>query len=116
MIGINDINLGYSTNEILNNYMDIIQKIQKNGTNIYIQSTLECAESICGSALTKIKILNERLEIYANKNQLPYININEELADESRGLNLEYSPDGVHLLGKGYQMWSKKIIAQVVSE
>lgn len=114
MLGINDINFGSSVEEIIDNYIKIILILKRNNITVYIQSTLECNRNICGETLTKIRLLNEQLKYYADKEGLIYININEDLTDINSGLLFKFSPDGVHLLGSGYLIWSKKISYYII--
>lgn len=109
MVGINDIYGGQSIDTIFNNYTNIVQQLKNKGTTVYIQSTLECSNNKCGNKLVKVRELNEKLKAYAEQHELTYININNGLASETKGLLKEYTYDGIHLLGSGYLKWSKTI-------
>jgi len=109
MLGYNDITNGLSVSEILVNYEEIIEKLRYKNTEVIIQSTLECSITKCSEKLKKIRELNQKLESYANRNSLVFININKELSTEDEGLLLSYTRDGVHLLGGGYSVWAASI-------
>jgi lysophospholipase L1-like esterase len=109
MVGTNDIQAGLTTNEILKNYIDLIESLQVKGIEVYIQSTLECNKSKCGPRLIKIRELNHQLKAYADIHNLPFININYNLTTESDGLLNKFTNDGIHLLGDGYLIWSKNL-------
>ncbi|KAF0159755.1 MAG: lipolytic protein [Syntrophaceae bacterium] len=116
MVGINDIFRYESINTIFNNYTNIVQQLRSKGTEVYIQSTLECSKSRCGNKLEKARELNEKLKAYAAQHEIAYININNGLTSETEGLLKEYTPDGIHLLGSGYLKWSKTISPYVYSK
>jgi lysophospholipase L1-like esterase len=109
MVGINDIYKGRSVDEIFNNYVRIVKEIQSKNIRVYVQSTLECQKSKCGINLTSVRLLNKKLNGYATANNIKYININEGLTSDTDGLLSDYTPDGIHLNGKGYLVWSKTI-------
>ncbi len=109
MVGINDIYSGYDVGEIVENYINVIMRLQNRGIVVYIQSTLECSKSNCGKRLSKVRELNEELRKYASTNNVEYIDINNGLSSETDGLLPEYTYDGIHLNGKGYLVWSRAI-------
>ena len=109
MVGINDIYSGYDVGEIVENYNNVIMRLQNRGIVVYIQSTLECSKSTCGKRLSKVRELNEELRKYASTNNVEYIDINNGLSSETDGLLPEYTYDGIHLNGKGYLVWSRAI-------
>lgn len=109
MVGINDISRGVSIDEIFNNYVSIVKELQGKNITVYIQSTLECQKSKCGIKLRGVQELNRKLNRYAAANNIKYININEGLTNDTRGLLSDYTPDGIHLNGKGYLVWRKTI-------
>jgi len=115
MVGINDIYRDQSINTIFNNYKDIVQQLRSKGTEVYIQSTLECSKSQCGNKLEKARELNEKLKVYSAQHKLTFVNINNGLTSETEGLLKEYTYDGLHLLGSGYLKWSKTISPYVYS-
>jgi lysophospholipase L1-like esterase len=109
MVGINDIRRGESLDEIFKNYLNIVKALQSQNIAVYIQSTLECQKSKCGVNLISIRELNKKLSSYAVAHNIRYININKGLTDDTEGLLPDYTPDGVHLNGTGYLVWSKTI-------
>ena len=109
MAGINDIYDGNSVDRILSSYVEMVKLLQTSGTEVYIQSTLECSKIKCGKKLDLVRELNQRLESYAKEQGITYININEGLTTDSEGLLGQYSFDGVHLLGSGYLKWRENL-------
>jgi len=107
--GLNDINDNRLPEEVFEDYKFLVKALEAKGSQIVIQSTFECNEKICGKKLSKIRKLNSYLYDFANKNNIRFINVNEEISSLKIGLLPEYTRDGYHLLSNGYLAWSKKI-------
>ncbi|MDH3378409.1 MAG: GDSL-type esterase/lipase family protein [Gammaproteobacteria bacterium] len=116
MIGINDIYHGRTIDEIMDDYGRIVSRLQEAGIVVYVQSTVECAKENCGRKLQRVRELNQRLRIYAAKNNIQYIDINKGMTSDADGLLSAFTYDGVHLNGKGFLVWSKMIESQVRSK
>ena len=121
MIGINDLAFGYSIDEILQFYNEILNKIKNDSPNsiTYIQSVLPINETFgkfteYDSLSSDIIKLNVELEKLANSSGLAYVNLHDSFLFENR-LNPEYTNDGLHLTGKGYHLW-KKLIEKYVKD
>ncbi len=104
MVGLNDVNLGLSTDEVLDDYTKIVDALQRAGVEVIVQSTIECSADLCGSTLEGIRELNGKLVVLADNRKLVYVDLNRALADEG-GLKPAYTYDGIHLTGEGYQAW-----------
>lgn len=52
----------------------------------------------------KIKSLNDRIEAYAKANKIPFVNYYKAMVDENQALNPQYTKDGVHPTGEGYDI------------
>lgn len=113
MIGINDFYRGKSLDDVFKDYTKIINELQDNNIQVYIQSTLECSN--CGDNLEKVRLLNQRLEQLALEGKLTFININDGLTSKDDGLLPEYTSDGIHLTGSGYIKWSQTIAPYINS-
>ena len=109
MIGINDLGKGKNVNQILEKYTILIKKIHTNlpETIIYIQSVLPAKRKTLRN--TDIKKINIGLIKIANKYNKNYIDLYSSFLSKNNELNDAYSLDGLHLNGKGYQLW-KQII------
>ena len=53
-----------------------------------------------------IDAVNERLKEHAASNEIEYLDYFSEMVDDRKGLNKEYTPDGVHPNEKGYELMS----------
>jgi len=114
-IGINDLGVPLNTNEIKTNYGKIIDKIKRESPNsqIFVQSVLPTRDHRIIKNDSVI-ILNQKLQELATDRSLTFINLYDNFKDSSGNLSDKYSIDGVHLLGKGYQLW-KDLIYNYVS-
>ncbi len=108
MIGVNDIMRGKEVDEIYNNYMKIIKTFKDKNIKVYIQSTLFIGEKRMENFNPKVEELNKRLEEYASKNQITFINLNPILAPQ-KVLKKEFTSDDLHLNGSAYELWAKEI-------
>ena len=113
MIGIMDIYSGLSVNEIINNYVEIIEELRAKGITVVVQSTLECSKTECEGRLDKVRQLNQKLEEYSANHNFVFIDINKRLSSSEEGLLSRYSYDGIHLIGKGYSVWAEQISGAV---
>ena len=114
LIGTNDI-LYKDKEEIIDNIKKIIDNIKKERPNckIYLESIYPINDTddekidhdMVGTRENDdIKKINKELELYASKNNIPYINMYDQLIDEDGNLNLEYTREGLHLSDKGYEV------------
>jgi lysophospholipase L1-like esterase len=108
--GINDLLEGISVDETYRNYVAIVEALRKRKIAVVVQSTVECAKSLCGlRTLQDIRALNGRLRGYAAGHGLAFVNLNGGITSETDGLLRDYTIDGIHLNGKGYVAWSRAI-------
>lgn len=122
LIGTNDLRFrDYGNKGIANKVQEIIKKIKKNRpkTKIYVQSVYPINKE---SDSKKIDL--EMIDIRDNKNieevnkyikevckteKVEYIDIYNDLLDDSGNLNLDYTEDGLHISEKGYEVITDKI-------
>ncbi|MDC1433795.1 GDSL-type esterase/lipase family protein [Burkholderiales bacterium] len=104
MVGINDIYQNVRVDEIFQNYVEIVRKLQDRDIDVVIQSTIQCELSRCGEKrVSKVNELNTLLSAFASKNDIQYLNLGK--LSEDRGLDSSLTTDGVHLNMKGYKTW-----------
>lgn len=112
MVGINDIYKDVSVDEIFQNYVEIVHKLQDRDIDVVIQSTIQCAVSKCGQKrVSKVNELNALLYDFASKNNIQYMSLSQ-LADDG-GLDSSLTTDGVHLNMKGYKIWMDLLSPQL---
>ena len=110
MIGINDIAMGKSINEIYDNYSKIIDQLNSRNIEVFIQSVLYVAKKYPNSKEINSKVLelNNRLIELANDKNIKFIELNLILS-EDKFLKEKYQNDGIHLNGEAYQLWANEI-------
>ncbi|WP_148216697.1 GDSL-type esterase/lipase family protein [Arcobacter nitrofigilis] len=106
MIGINDMNTYKSLDKIFENYIKILNRLEKESSSkIFVQSVLYTQMN---SFNKKVKEINIRLEKYCNDNNLTYIDLNRVLSRDEVLLNI-YTTDGLHLNMKAYVDWASEL-------
>ena len=116
MIGINDLSLNMTVDEIVINYRAILEQIRRETpkTKVYIESVLPVNPNT-GFALkhtnkTELIIeLNSRLRTLASEFRYTYIDLFSVMADQNNHLPRKYSIDGLHLTYEGYRVWTEAI-------
>lgn len=123
LIGINDVSRGTPADTIVQHIGLITSKIRKDSpkTRLYLQSVLPVTdyyEKFKGhtSRWIEVRKINEGLIRLAEKEKLTYIDLYSHFVDERTGkMNIDYTNDGLHLLGKGYLKWAK-IVKPYITE
>ena len=113
LIGINDISRGTSADTIISQMDIIVKKIKKDSpkTKLYLQSLLPVTDyyKMFGGHTRHwemVKEVNSRMARLAEQEKVTYVDLYSHFVDPSTGkLNIAYSNDGLHLLGKGYIKW-----------
>ncbi len=111
-IGTNDLAKGVERATIINNYKRILVQIktQSPRTKIYVQSILPVGKDVIyGHNNEGIKPMNAEIEKMCSELQVTYINLYANFVDKTGYLNSEYTNDKLHLMGKGYLLWTKLI-------
>lgn len=115
LIGINDVSRGVPEDTIVSRIGMITRKIRRDSpkTKLYLQSVLPVTDhyKMFGSHTRHwkmIKGINEKLEQLAVEEKVAYIDLYAYFVDPATGkMNVKYSNDGLHLLGKGYAVWAE---------
>lgn len=115
LIGVNDVSRGTPTDTIVNRIGKIVKKIKKNSpkTKLYLQSILPVTDhyKMFGNHTRHwqmVKGINEKLVGLAESEKVTYIDLYSHFVDSVTGkMNVQYSNDGLHLLGKGYLKWAE---------
>ena len=113
LIGINDIyamNLPeakQSEKHIINNIIKILEKIRKKSpqTKLYLQTILPTHRE---DIKNQIKQINREI-IYKVQPEVTVIDLYSIFANENDLMTNEYTTDGVHLNGYGYDIWINQI-------
>ena len=113
LIGINDLNRGYSSDEILSNMQKIINNIKthRKYTKIYIESiypinrnVFEDKDYSFNEDITNdtIKEINDKIKDMCKENNVQYIDVFSNLLDSEGNLKDIYTKEGLHLSDLGY--------------
>lgn len=113
LIGINDVDRGASAGTIVERIGMIVDKIRKDSpsTKIYIQSVLPVSDHYKmfnghTSRWQVVPEINKGLVRLAADRGVKYIDLYSHFIDNTTGkMNIEYTNDGLRLLGKGYKKW-----------
>lgn len=105
-IGINDLNKGFKTPEIINNYKAILNRIHSDtpDTKIFIQSVLPVSSNVPISN-DSIQVLNSLLIVLADPSTT-YIDLYSSFVS-GKEMNPLYTFDGIHPNGQGYLLMKK---------
>ena len=114
MIGINDINIGRTNDEIMTNYKTIIEEIQAKlpATEIICESVLPMDNRVTAwgidlpKTIDKIKDLNARIKTYVESKGILFVDLFTSFADENDQQIPSYSYDGLHPNADGYAVWT----------
>ena len=116
-LGINDLNEGSSIDEIIENYVDIIDQIKENRpyAKIYIESIYpinkeveDYDEDLIDVEADDIIEVNTKLESLAKEKKISYLDMFDLLSDNDE-LNSKYTDNGVYINESGYKQILKKI-------
>lgn len=102
-----DIRLGYRVQTILADMGELITAIRARSprTQIFVLGILPQSPRLA----THIQWVNQEAAHMALSNGTMFIDLFDELADPSGGLHSEYSEDGYHLWGLGYEVLLRKV-------
>ena len=111
LIGINDLNDDpANTEKAVRNIQTIIERIQKESpkTELYVQSIMPVDDRRPAKAQELVKA-NARIQAICKEKGVTYIDLHPVLADENGNLRADYTNDGLHLMGAGYQAWAEAL-------
>ena len=116
LIGINDLGRGQSDQYIIDGVERIVKRIKAESprTHLYLQSLLP-VNPVYGkfnghtSQWQRIPGINKVLNQIAEREEVTFIDLFSVFADQEGKMNQDYSNDGLHLLGPGYEVWKKAL-------
>ena len=125
MIGINDLIRGIGEETVLANQRLIVRRLKRSHpeAQIVLQSILphggeksswEGRDRLLLIPNPRIRDLNHRLAIIAQKEEVLYLDLHEIFADANGNLRLDLTTDGLHLNYQGYLVWRSAL--QVFSQ
>jgi len=112
MIGINDLARGKTPRRLVGDIRKIVSRIKKRSpeTVIHLQSLLPVNPDLGmfkdhTDKTAAVLTVNKRLKKMAETHKLIYIDLHTAFAGEGNKLKPEYTNDGLHLTGAGYELW-----------
>lgn len=113
LIGTNDLSRGKSIDEVAKNVEKIVERVKRESpaTKLYVQSVFPVNpkfNKFLGhmNRQKDIAALNAKIKAIAARHGVKYIDVYKSLVIPFTDvMNPEYTNDGLHLLGKGYQKW-----------
>lgn len=123
-LGINDLNEGSSTDEIIENLKDIISEIKENRPNakIYLESIYpinkevdDYDDEIIDVDIEDIIEVNKEIKTLASSKKITYLDMFDILSAEDE-LNSDYTDNGVYINENGYKQILKKIRSVIDGE
>ncbi len=105
MAGVNDLKMGFTDTEILNNLHQILVRLQQQHpqTQIVMQSILPTRTPQISNH--RIQHLNQALWTMSQRYGVTYLDVYTPMADPDGFLQTSLTTDGLHLNPKGYQTW-----------
>ncbi len=112
----------YNEDRTFGNIVSMVELAQANNIKVILTTTLPAAAFGWNKSITdapqKIAALNARLQQYAKKNRIPFVDYYSEMVvGENKALNPQYTKDGVHPTAEGYDVMEgllQKAIAKVL--
>ena len=105
MAGINDIKIGVSDEEIIDNYRDIVRHLRQTHpqAETIVQSILPTRRETLPNA--RIREINRQLAIIAHQEDATFVNLHVYFTDAQGDLRTHLTTDGLHLNTSGYAVW-----------
>lgn len=119
LAGINDIaqNTGPSTIQMIkNNIISMIELANSNKIHVILCSVLPAEKFPWFPEILpaqKVVNLNKELREYSNKNNILYVDFFSLMVNETMGMKMELSKDGVHPNKKGYLIMEKTLLKAI---
>lgn len=117
MIGINDIAKGTPDSVIVANYQKICERIRQASpkTKVYVQSILPTNADFTEFKRHQdkdahIRAVNAALQRICAEKGLAYIDLYTSFLDKDGKMNKQYTNDGLHINGYGYQLWKQVLV------
>lgn len=118
MLGMNE--LGYNFEQTVEQYRIFVEDLQSKEpdailylcANMHVTITRSENDEIHNNA--SINNMNAEIEKLAEEKNLPYLDVNILFDDENGNLNVEYTSDDSHVLGRYYESWCDWLQGQTV--
>ena len=110
----------YNEDYTFGNIVSMVELAKANNIKVILTTTLPAAAFGWNKSITdapqKIAALNARLQKYAKKNRIPFVDYYSEMVvGENKALNPQYTKDGVHPTAEGYDVM-EKLVRKVIDK
>ena len=107
LIGINDIAGGVNIDEYQKNMEKIIRSFDQTKTEVIVQSILPVNNQDFDNKISNktVKQYNEVLQQLVEEHDIQYADLHQHFENADGQLKKEYTVDGIHLSGDGYDKW-----------
>ena len=114
MVGINDIQLNRTPDEIEISYRSILDTLTQAlpDTKIVVSCVLPVAEAH-PIQTEEILEVNRRVKCLCAEMSTPFLDMFDAFADENKHLKTEYDLDTVHLTPQGYALWLSYLVHEL---
>ncbi|WP_424236969.1 GDSL-type esterase/lipase family protein [Bhargavaea ginsengi] len=111
MVGINDIIKGVKPETYEKNLRGIVDAFDPAMTEVTLFSILPVNHDLVGNSVKdeEISRFNEIIRKVAEENGAEFIDLHSHFLDDKSQLDKQYTVDGVHLNGKGYDIWLEQM-------
>ncbi len=111
MIGINDLNIGHTVDQLEAGYRELLTKIKSGAPTlkVHVESVLPTRGDHARQN-APVREFNQRLRMLANEFGYDYLDLHQLMTDEKGELKTEFTDDGLHLKEPAYQIWREEIL------
>lgn len=111
MVGINDIIKGVKPETYEKNLSGIVEAFDPGITELTLFSILPVNHDLVGNAVKdeEINSFNEIIRQVAEDQGAKFVDLHPHFLDDKGQLDKQYTVDGVHLNGKGYDVWLEQM-------
>jgi len=113
MIGVNDVASGVSTDDIVDNVRQTIDRLTKARAQVYLTLVLPVAQSFKRKINPKIDELNAAYTKLAERGKVTLVDFRSGMKDDDGYLRDEFTIDGIHLIPDGYRVWRDAVLPLV---
>jgi lysophospholipase L1-like esterase len=111
MIGINDLNMGHTVDQMESGYRELLTKIKAGAPKlrVHVQSVLPTRGDHARQN-APVRDFNQRLRKLTAEFGYDYLDLHAFMADERGELKAEFTDDGLHLKAPAFRLWQAEIL------
>jgi len=111
LIGINDLNIGHTVDQLESGYRELLSKIKAGAPKlrVHVQSVLPTRGDHARQN-APVREFNARLRKLATEFGYDYLDLHRLMTDERGELKAQFTNDGLHLTEPAYQLWRNEVL------